>query len=166
MDPVQKLKIVQFLLSVRLWTEIKLRSWIWAIFVLDMFGWLEKSKEEDTQVFEFENNLSRENLRLPARVTFGWVKPRFLKNNLNYPPKWFFSLQINAKFGWRKLFGLMWKCLWIWARFAPNWKKRHQLVQKDMAQPQLSHHNYKLSLSSFCCRYFKHPQPNVSIMWV
>ena len=124
-------------------------------FVLDMFGWLEKSKEEDTKVFEFENNLSRENLRLPARVTFGWVKPQFLKNNLNYPPKWFFSLQINAKFGWRKLFGLMWECLWIGARFAPNWKKRHQLVQKDVAQPQLSHHNYKLSLFPFCCRYFQ-----------
>ena len=48
-------------------------------FVLDMFWWLEKSKEEDTQVFEFENNLSRENLRLPARVTLGWVKPQFKK---------------------------------------------------------------------------------------
>ena len=44
-----------------------------------MFRLLEKSEEEDTQVFEFENNLSRENLRLPAKVTFGWVKPHFLK---------------------------------------------------------------------------------------
>ena len=90
----------------------------------------------------------QESLLVPGKTTIS-------KNNQNYPPKWFFSLQINAKFGWRKLFGLMWKCLWIGARFAPNWKKRHQLVQKDVAQPQLSHHNYKLSLFPFCCRYFQ-----------
>ena len=131
---------ISFVCAVVNWNKIEKLNMNY-FFVLDMFWWLEKSKEEDTKVFEFENNLSRENLRLPARVTFGWVKPRFLKNNLNYPPKWFFSLQINAKFGWRKLFGLIWKCLRIGARFAPNWKKRQQIVQKDVAQPQLLYHN-------------------------
>ena len=59
----------------------------------------------------------QESLLVPGKTTI-------FKNNLNYPPKWFFSLQINAKFGWRKPFGLMWKCLRIGARFAPKLEEK------------------------------------------
>ena len=157
-DPVRKLIIVQLLLSVRLCrkTEIKLRSWIWTTFLFwicfDDWKSLKKKIPKylnlKTTFQERIWDCQQESLLVPGKTTIS-------KNNQNYPPKWFFSLQINAKFGWRKLFGLMWKGLRIGARFAPNWKKRHQIVQKDLAQPQLSHHNYKLSLFPFCCRYFQ-----------